>query len=297
MKVREVKLNKLKIADYKKRTALLSDVEEFITDDILITIDGEPALLYMKLKEDTSGLRWAVKNQKYQFHRRSNGLKQESNLFGYTPRITFRQDYCTITAMAEKYPKQHSVISSFINNIHKYYEEYFPEAYKRHKELVEEKVLTEWKMGETPFTSGIVNKNNPLKYHLDSGNFKGVLSNMIVLKKGVKGGHLVVPELNMAFEVADNSLMIFNGQNLIHGVSPIEYEDSNSYRYSVVYYSLESMWRCEPLGEELKRIQKKKTEREQKRLDPEHLSKLAEEFGKQKEKAKKEVEDFKSKVG
>lgn len=297
MKKLELTLKKIDRNDYKKRTALLTDVNEFVTEDTLITIDGQPALLYLNLKDDTSALRWAVKNQKYQAHRRSNGLKQESNLFGYTPRITFRQDYCTITAMAEKYPKQHTIISSFIENIHGYYQTYFPDTYEKHKDIVEEKVMTDWKMGDTPFTSGIVNKNNALKYHTDTGNFKGVLSNMVVLKKGVKGGHLVVPELDRAFECADNTLIIFNGQDLIHGVSPIEYEDEGSYRYSVVYYSLESMWRCEPLGEEIKRIQKVKTKREQKRLDPEHLAKLQQDANKQTKEALDELIGFKEKIG
>lgn len=292
MKQREITPLKIDRNDYKKRTALLSDVSEFITEDTLITQDGVPVLLYLTLKEDTSALRWAVKNQKYQAHHRSNGLKQESNLFGYTPRITFRQDYCSITAMAEKYPKQHTIISSFIENIHTYYQKYFPETYDKHNEIVKDKVLTEWKMGDTPFTSGIVNKNNALKYHTDTGNFKGVLSNMVVLKKGVRGGHLVVPELDMAFNCSDNSLVIFNGQDLVHGVSPIEYEDEGAYRYSVVYYSLESMWRCETLGDELKRIQKVKTKREQKRIDPEHLAKLQKDADKQTKEAQKELNDF-----
>jgi hypothetical protein len=35
------------------------------------------------------------------------------------------------------------------------------------------------------------------------------------------------------------------------------------------------MWKCEPLGDEIKRIRKIKTEREKKRLDPEHLQSLS----------------------
>ena len=44
--------------------------------------------------------------------------------------------------------------------------------------------------------------------------------------------------------------------------------------YSVVYYSLEQMWKCEPLGDEVERIRNVKTQREIKRLDPEHMAKL-----------------------
>ena len=287
----------LKEVDHKtlrKVSAKTSDVPTMITEDVIIydKETGKPLVLYIKLKENLSHLRWAVKNQSYQTHRRSAGLVQSSNLFGFTPRITFRQDYCTITAMAEKYPKQHTIITNFIDTIYGYYEKYFPEEFAKHKEEVKERVLEDWTIGETPFTSGIVNKNNALKYHTDSGNFKGVLSNMVVLKRGVKGGHLIIPELELGLEVEDSTLVVFNGQNLIHGVSEIEYEDDNSYRYSIVYYSLESMWRCEPLEDELSRIRKIKTEREKKRLDPEHLESLRKEFDKQKDKALKEKERF-----
>jgi hypothetical protein len=119
-----------------------------------------------------------------------------------------------------------------------------------------------------------VNKNNQLKYHFDSGNFKGVLSNMVVLKKDVAGGYLIIPELDIALEVADNTLTIFNGQEILHGVSTIEYENDHAYRYSVVYYSLEQMWKCEPINDEIARIRKVKTQREKNRLDPEHLATL-----------------------
>ena len=34
------------------------------------------------------------------------------------------------------------------------------------------------------------------------------------------------------------------------------------------------MWKCEPINDEIARIRKVKTEREKKRLDPEHLATL-----------------------
>jgi len=165
-----------------------------------------------------------------------------------------RHDYCTVTAMAVNQKKQHHIITDFAKELVGYYREHFPEQYEFHNK--------------------IVNKNNQLKYHYDAGNFKGVLSNMVVFKRDVEGGHLIIPELDIALEVEDNTLTIFNGQDILHGVSTIEYENEHAYRYSVVYYSLEQMWKCEPLGEEIKRIRKVKTEREKKRLDPEHLESL-----------------------
>jgi hypothetical protein len=173
------------------------------------------------------------------------------------------------------------VISGFAKTLMTYYQKYFPEKYEEHLDLVDQKVMTDWKIGDTPFTSGIVNKNNPLKYHYDSGNFKGMLSNMVVLKSDIDGGHLVIPELDLALEVADQTLTIFNGQDILHGVSPINYKNDHAYRYSVVYYSLEQMWKCQTLGEELNRIRKIKTRREEQRLDPEHIEALFKKVKKQ----------------
>jgi hypothetical protein len=197
--------------------------------------------------------------------------------------------------MAKQYPKQHHIISNFVNEIVGYYEKYFPEAYQKHQEIVDDKVLGEWKIGKTPFTSGIVNKNNWLKYHFDAGNFKGVLSNMVVFKKGTSGGHLVIPSLNLALAVDDNTLTVFNGQDILHGVSEIHYDDPNGYRYSIVYYSLEQMWKCDPIDEEIVRIRKVKTEREQKRLDPEHLADLQKRSLELQEASEKEIMSVKIK--
>lgn len=259
---------------FKKRTALRSDVTHLIKDDCIIYVDNVPVVLYKKLQTDTSALRWAVKTQKYATGKRSRGLESTSAIFGFSPRVAMRHDYCTVTSMAQNYPKQHHVITDFAKELVGYYREYFPEQYEYHNALVEERVMQDWTIGGSPFTSGIVNRNNQLKYHFDAGNFKGVLSNMVVFKKDIEGGHLVIPELDLALEVGDNTLSIFNGQEILHGVSTIEYKNEAAYRYSIVYYSLEQMWKCEPLGEEIKRIRKVKTEREKKRLDPDHLASL-----------------------
>jgi hypothetical protein len=269
-------------SQYVKRTALLSDVNQVITDDCIIYENNQPILFYTKIKEDTSPLRWAAKHMKYPSGTRTNGLATQSKVFGYSPRIPMRNDYCTVSAMATQYPKNHHVITNFAEQLKGYYETYFPQKYKEHEEMVKEKVLEDWKIGNSPFTSGIVNKNNPLKYHYDSGNFKGMLSNMVVFKSDVEGGYLVIPELDLALEVADNTLTIFNGQDILHGVSPIEYKNSMSYRFSVVYYSLEQMWKCEPIQGEIERVRRAKTKKEQNRLDPEHLASLTKQFKKNK---------------
>jgi len=267
MRVVEVEPVELEISNFKKRRASEEDCSRIIDFDCIITVGGKPRILYKQIDVDTTPLRWAVKNIKYGTSTRTDGLKTTSAIFGFSPRNVLRKDFCSATAMSKANPKPHYIICNFSKELTKLYEEFFPETIKYHYELADKKVRSEWKMEGTPFTSGIVNKNNPLKYHHDSGNFKNVLSNMIVLKRGVSGGRLSCPEFGIKFECDDNHVVIFDGARILHGVTPIyKPEGEDTYRYSVVYYSLEQMWKCDSVNEEVKRIRKVKKEREFKRF-------------------------------
>lgn len=275
MKRLDLQFKEIDYDKFRKRSAALQDVKTFIWEDTIIYVDGVPVVLYASLKDfDTSALRWAVQSMKINKGKRSRGLQSESSVFGYSPRVPMRQDYCRISEMAKKYPKQHYIITNFINQVVELYQKYFPDVYAKHQEVVSEKILEEYKIGNTPFTSGVVNRNNQLKYHFDYGNFEGMLSNMVVFKKGVDGGHLCIPALDIALEVGDNTITIFNGQDILHGVSDINFYKEGAYRYSVVYYSLEQMWKCEPLDDEVLRLRETKSVKEHTRLDPEHLEYL-----------------------
>lgn len=277
MKILEIQPREIDLEMYKKRSALEDDVENLITEDTIITTNGEPVIMYCKLQENLDALRWAVKSIRYETGPRTLGLISQSRIFGYRPRITVRHDYCNPTSLATEAPKEHFIITEFAENLTKYYQNNFPEIYEKHHNIVEERILPDWKIDNSIFTSGIVNKNNPLKYHFDAGNFKGVLSNMVAFKKNMVGGRLIIPAYNIKLEIADGSLCIFDGQSILHGVSPFEPAKINeeNYRYTIVYYTLEQMWKCEPFGSELKRIRKRKKTQEKNRLDPEHLKMLS----------------------
>ena len=274
MKRIDVVRKKIEKKDYIRRTAHLSDVTKHIKQDVIIYCEDKPILLYKKLQTPTERVRGAVQKIKYASGKRVRGLKSQSAVFGYKPRQENRADYCSATAMAKNSPSEHYIISGFAKEIQTDYKEHFPETFEQHTETVKEKIKKEWVIKDSVFTSGIVNKNNQLNYHFDSGNFKGVYSNMIVFKGDVKGGHLVIPEIDVSIEVADNTVTIFDGQDLLHGVSPITYLHKHSYRYSIVYYSLQRMWQCMEVEEEIDRIRKIKMQREIKRNDPEHIENL-----------------------
>ena len=162
-------------------------------------------------------------------------------------------------------PQEHAAVIKYGIQISGLYSQFTPEVYEQHMAITKEKVLDEWAIRNTPFTSGIINKNNPLKYHFDSGNFKNVYSCMAVFKRGTKGGFLSMPEYGVGVSLPHNSVFMFDGQSVLHGVTPITKESPTDTRYSIVYYSLQQIWNCLPLSEEIARIRNKKTERERKR--------------------------------
>lgn len=271
MNIIEVKAKELNAKELKSRFAVESDASQLIKEDTLLVEDGKPILLYKKIDWcDTEELRQCCMTVKYTTDTRlpkknMPGITTRSAIFGYRPRVPLRQDFCSATSMANVNPVEHATITHFASKLTDVYRQYFPETFAQH-ELKANDVKAEWRIPNSVFTSGIINKNNPLQYHHDSGNFKGVLSNMVAFKNGIAGGRLVLPEYDLKLEIADNTIAIFDGQSIVHGVTPIRKFTSNAYRYTIVYYSLEQMWKCDTIHEEVLRIRRLKKERELKRL-------------------------------
>lgn len=268
MKTIVVKKKELDFKEYVKRSAKEEDFTTLITESCIVTDEeGNILIVYKELDFDDKEILWALNRIKYSTGMRTEGLKSTSRIFGYSPRLEVRQDYCTSTSLAREQPTEHAIVCKYGIQIAGLYSEFTPETAEHHKKLMKEKVLDEWAIKDTPFTSGIINKNNPLKYHFDSGNFKGVYSCMAVFKSKIKGGYLSIPEYNIGVELKHNSVFMFDGQSILHGVTPIEKQANDAFRYSIVYYSLSRVWECLPLDQELARIRNRKSEREQKRLD------------------------------
>jgi len=252
---------------FVKRGALETDFDRLITKSSIVVDDvtNEILFIYKKLDFDTSKIKWALNGIKYDESTRVGGLKTTSRVFGYLPRSALRRDFCTTTSLARAQPRHHAIVCQYGQQIAGMYCEFTPETHKKHIEVMGSKVLDEWAIKDTPFTSGIINKNNPLKYHFDSGNFKGVYSLMLGFKQDVEGGYLSIPDYGVGVEIADNSVFMFDGQEILHGVTPIKRLSTKARRYTIVYYSMQQIWNCLPLTDELARIRKIKTEREMKR--------------------------------
>lgn len=197
--MQEVKLKKTPV-DYKqfvKRSAVEDDYEQLLDGDV-IGVDQDTSkviFVHKKLDFDDTDILWALDRIKYEENTRTSGLKTRSRIFGYNPRNTVRKDFCSTVSLAVQQPREHAVVCKYGVQIAGLYSQFTPETYQQHKDIMKSKVLDEWSIKDTPFTSGIINKNNPLKYHFDSGNFKNVYSCMAVFKRDVRGGVLVLARI------------------------------------------------------------------------------------------------------
>lgn len=267
MKIVQLHNKNLNYKDFIKRSAQETDYETLITEPTIGVENGEIKFIYDFIPDtfDTSDIVSSIKSIKYHEGKRARGLVSRSRIFGYRPRLELRADFCSSSSLAIESPKEHAIICNFAKEIEKMYFNNHPEGYNKHKEETN-KIKKEWRIGEGIFTSGIINKNNPLKYHFDTGNFTKVYSCMPVFKSEIRGGHLALPEYGLGVELKNRSIFMFDGQSIMHGVTPIKYNKEDSYRFSVVYYSLKRIWACLEIDEELARIRNKKTSRERSRV-------------------------------
>lgn len=262
-----VRKNDLDLGLFKNRSAKIEDCTKFINESCKVFIDGKLAIVYLCGLKDArlEKLRKSLMEIEYSKSTRTSGMVTTSRIFGYAPRNPLRNHTCRSTTLASEDPKNHAAICDGSALIEEYYRKENPELYSKHSTVSQEKLQDNWRMNGTVFTSGIANDCNPLRYHFDTGNYVGVWSGMIVLKKGVSGGYLACPEIDTTFECADKSIILFDGQGLLHGVTPITKEHPSGRRFSVVYYSLKGMWQCLEINDEIARMRIKRTEVENKK--------------------------------
>lgn len=252
---------------YKNRQPAESDYQTLITEPSLIydATTGDLEIVYLHLDHDCSDVITVLERTRYGETERRNGLPSRARVFGNQPRSLPRRDFCTAATLAREDPEGHAIVASYADLVSEHYRRYNPDRYSEHAQLTD-RILAEWKLQEgSVFTSGIINYNNPLMYHFDSGNFSRVWSNMLVFRKDAGGGYLACPEYGIAFALPTNSLLMFDGQRVMHGVTPIRLADDESYRFSIVFYSLKQMWNCKPITEEIARAAQRRTERELRR--------------------------------
>lgn len=255
MQFLNAQLKSLDCKELRKHHAKESDCEIVVTQNTTVLLNGKPIVVYIAdLPKSTDQLFDALTRIKYDTSTRTSGMVTSSKIFGYAPRNAIRNLSCRAASIAAQHPAESDILKKFAAVAAEQYRATNSELAERHNRMTDEKVKLGYRMAGSMFTSGIVNHNNPLKYHFDSGNYVGVWSAMFAFKRHVDGGRLACPEIGVSFECANKSLTMFDGQSILHGVTPIIKRRPDAVRYTVVYYSLQKMWECESHENEIQRM-------------------------------------------
>lgn len=253
-------VNKIDNKKWLSGKALPNDDPVIDEDTVIIDeLTNEVLVIYKDTEKEvnTDGMIEALSRVRFPKDERTNGLITQSETIGYRPRMMglSGKKTCAKTTFGNKHKDIEDDLFHVAHIAEGLYSKYAPDRYQNHSTMAQ-KVRGEYLMPETNFTSGIINKNNPLKYHLDTGNFKNVFSIMLGLKKDIKGGYLHIPELKVNLKISNGSLTMFDGQRFVHGVTPIIGSKEKSYRFTIVFYSLVQMWSCLETAAEVENAKK-----------------------------------------
>lgn len=227
------------------------------------TEDGRAVFALLPYEGDLSAFRNAVLNYPCDTTtRRAAGIRNQSRVFGFISRSpVLRRAACSHCNGAIEHPEAHAGIVGAAKHLAEMLNRHLPEIASEQLDQLSS-VLPEWKMPGGMWTSGVVNKTSNLAYHYDRNNFDA-WSAMPVVRRHTRGGHLHIPRMDAVLKLNDGDVLFFNGQEWVHGVTPITLLRDDAYRYSCVFYPVKKMKQCLPWEEELAHAKQWRTDNEQ----------------------------------
>ena len=221
------------VSTYSKTLSALISIanKEFRSDNVPKTkLDRSDVL---KAQQDNPGITRA--------QAREIGTSQMSVILGSVPpKPQFRRSYPTISTVHREI-KAKTFIKAMWGaclEAEKIVQHLTPHIYKRQIDLFKD-VKDKWKFGNM-YTSSISNFNISAPFHRDTGNIKGTVNIILTKRNNAKGGCLNVPDYNVTFEQADNSMLVYPAWKNIHGVTPIIKSSTDGYRNSLIFYPLKA---------------------------------------------------------
>lgn len=168
-----------------KQTPSKNDYTTLIGSDTIFTKNGKQVGIYIKIKHPLiNEIRKATFETKFvKTYRTHKALPTQSSVFGALPRIAVRNDYCRFSAQTKHEKKNTQRLFTFMEVLTGIYEKYLPEQYKHDLTVIKENVNQDYLLKENqPFATANINVNHAIKYHKDTGNFRGNLSNVLILR-------------------------------------------------------------------------------------------------------------------
>lgn len=168
-------------------------------------------------------------------------VQQYSTILGsVAPRPHMRRPYPNISAVHRDKKAQTFIKAMWgscveAENIIK---EIAPHIHQKQTAIFED-VKKEWRFGNM-YTSSISNYNIAAQFHRDTGNITGTVNVILTKRHNANGGCLNVPDYNVTFEQADNSMLVYPAWKNVHGVTPIKPIQKDGYRNSLIFYPLKA---------------------------------------------------------
>jgi len=172
---------------------------------------------------------------------RKIGVSQYSTILGsIPPRPVMRRPYPNISSVHRDKKAQTFIKAMWGACIEaeQIIKQLTPHLYEKQQELFED-IKDEWKFG-TMYTGSISNFNISAPFHRDTGNIVGTVNIILTKRNNANGGCLNVPDYNVTFEQADNSMLVYPAWRNVHGVTPIKPIAEGGYRNSLIFYPLKA---------------------------------------------------------
>jgi hypothetical protein len=249
-----------KVGDWPAELAPTVGSEVIVSD----SATGDPVLIVAPYPGDLAAYRRACLAMPMSTTYRASGIRNESQVFGYVGRrALLKREGCRACSAADSAPDAHAVLVDAARELAAHFTILHPSQARADRALVESRVLPDWRMAGSWWTSGVLNRTSALGYHYDRNNFRGTWSAMICCRRGVRGGHLHLPGYDVVIPCADGDVVYFPGSLLMHGVTPFTRTTDDAYRFTAVYYSVSGMAHCGPADVELAAARTARTAREE----------------------------------
>jgi hypothetical protein len=252
-------------------------------------------------KEDTRGLVWLsseVENHKFNYvnwleavlKKNNTEIRKEakwvletfisdttyanavlSGVAGWFDRYP-RIPYGRATSFTRDHYDKFQLAVPFLQSLDRGFRELLPWRWSNQKAAAD-KIDSRFLVPGTVFTTVTVNSNFRTAAHYDAGDLNTGLSNLLVVSNGgrYKGGYLILPEYRVAIDVRPGDLLLINNHDCMHGNTPIELEDEDAERISLVCYFREKMLELGSYEYEnlrFKYVESRRTSREHKLWKP-----------------------------
>lgn len=176
---------------------------------------------------------------------RLSGLAIAHNTFGFSAPVPMRRRYgCSRSQFNVRYPKAWELIQQFALVAEDTFRIHASEVHDITARRVRDTIAAPWLIAGTPWTGGIINRTAALPYHTDKSNISSSWSAMLVCRRDVAGGLLHLADYNVYLAVPHGSITIFDGQSVVHGVTPLRITRPGGFRYSLVSYAKNEMACC-----------------------------------------------------